>query len=165
MARLPDGGIAADLGCGPAHDGLRLTRRGLQVVGIDLSEGMLRIAQRHLSGHLVQADLRSLPIASQHLDGFWNVASMLHIPERDTPTVLTEFRRLMKPSGSLVLVTALGDESRHEAVAYAPDESRWFVYRDPVVLRTQLGDAGFMIESEREVQASRRWWTVLASSV
>jgi SAM-dependent methyltransferase len=165
VASLPPGGIVGDLGCGPAYDGLRLADKGLQVVGIDLSAGMLEVAAQHLGAHLIQADLRALPIASQHLDGIWNVASMLHIPEHDTVAVLTEFRRIMKPSGSFVLVTALGDASRHEAVPYASDESRWFVYRDPMVLRAQMTDAGFVIQHEKEVQGNRRWWTALGSTI
>jgi len=106
VASLPRGGVVADLGCGPAFDGLRLADQGFRVVGIDLSAGMLDVATQHLNGHVVQADLRALPLASAHLDGIWNVASMLHIPAQDTLNVLSEFRRVMKPSGMLVLVTA-----------------------------------------------------------
>jgi ubiquinone/menaquinone biosynthesis C-methylase UbiE len=130
-ASLPRGGIVTDLGCGPAFDGLRLTDKGFRVVGVDLSAGMLRVAAERLDGHLIQADLRMLPLSSQCFDGIWNVASMLHIPERQTLSVLHEFRRVMKPSGSLGLVTALGDGTVHESVAYASDESRWFTYRNP----------------------------------
>jgi SAM-dependent methyltransferase len=165
VAGLPGEGIVADMGCGPAYDGLRLAGRGLRVLGMDLSAGMLAIAAQHLNGHVAQADLRVLPIASQQLDGIWNMASLLHVPERDTPTVLGEFRRVMRPSGSLVLVTALGDSARHEPVPYAADESRWFVYRDPVVLKAQMREAGFVIRSEEERQSTRHWWAVLASSV
>jgi SAM-dependent methyltransferase len=165
VSGLPDGGVVADLGCGPAYDGLRLAGKGLRVLGIDLSEGMLEVAAEHLNGHLVQADLRALPIASGQLDGIWNVASLLHIPDRDTMTVLSEFKRVLKPSGSLVFVTALGDASRHESVPYASDESRWFVYRSPVTLKHQMVEVGFAIKRAQEVQGSRRWWTVSASSV
>ncbi len=165
VARMPQGGVVADLGCGPAYDGLRLADTGLQVLGIDLSAGMLGVAAEHLNGRVAQGDLRALPIASRHLDGIWNVASMLHVPEQDTMTVLSEFRRVMKPSGSLVFVTALGDVSRHEAVPYASDESRWFVYRDPMILKAQMGEVGLVIQHAEEVHASRRWWTVLASSI
>lgn len=165
VARLPRRAVVADIGCGPAYDGLRLAGRGHQVVGVDLSEGMLGVAAEHLGGHLVQADLRALPIASNRLDGIWNVASLLHIPEAHTTTVLAEFKRVMRASGSLVLVTAVGDGSRHEAVPYATDESRWFVYRIPEVLKDQMRMAGFEIQHEEEVQGGRRWWTALASSI
>lgn len=165
VASLPAGGLVADLGCGPAYDGLRLAGKGLRVVGMDLSAGMLGVASENLKGRVVQADLRALPIASEHIDGIWSVAALLHVPDRDTLTVLSEFRRVMKASGSLVLVTALGDSSRHEAVPYVSDESRWFVYRNPVSLKAQLRDAGFVIQIEEEVQDGRHWWIVLAFSM
>ena len=124
VASLPFGGLVADLGCGPAYDGLRLAAKGLRVVGMDLSSGMLGVASENLNGHVVQADLRELPIASEQIHGIWNVASLLHVPDQDTLTVLIEFRRVMKPSGPLVLVTALGDYSRHEAVPYVSESPR-----------------------------------------
>ncbi len=90
---------------------------------------------------------------------------MLHVPERETFIVLHEFRRVMKPSGSLVLVTALGNGTSHESVPYVSDETRWFVYRSRASLLTQIRDAGFAIQMEEETHGSRRWWTVLAASV
>jgi ubiquinone/menaquinone biosynthesis C-methylase UbiE len=164
-ASLPRGGILADLGCGPAHDGLRFTDKGFQVVGVDLSAGMLRVAAERLDGHLIQGDLRALPLAAGCLDGIWNVASMLHIPEQDTLSVLHEFRRVMKTSGSLGVVTALGDGSAHEAVTFASDESRWFVYRNQASLMTLMKEAGFVVQSETLIQGSRLWLTVMATSV
>jgi SAM-dependent methyltransferase len=164
VASLPLGAIVTDLGCGPSYDGQRLAAKGLQVVGMDLSAGMLGVASENLNGRVVQGDLRALPIASDQIHGIWNVASLLHVPDQDTLAVLTEFRRILKPSGPLVLVTALGDSSRHEAVPYVSNESRWFVYRNPESLKVQMRDAGFVIQTEREVRDSRHWWTVLALS-
>ena len=164
VAGLPRGGVVGDLGCGPAFDGLRFAEMGFQVAGVDLSAGMLRIAQGHLEGHVAQGDLRALPLATGCLDGIWNVASMLHVPERETPTVLHEFRRVLKPLGSLVLVTALGEGAAHEPVPNVADERRWYVYRSRRSLVEQLNDVGFVIEMEQEVQSNRQWWSVLASS-
>ncbi len=90
---------------------------------------------------------------------------MLHIPEQETLGVLHEFRRVMKTSGSLGLVTALGNGSAHEAVTYASDESRWFVYRNQASLINLMKEAGFVVQSEALIQGSRRWLSVLASSV
>jgi ubiquinone/menaquinone biosynthesis C-methylase UbiE len=41
------------------------------VTGIDRSAGMLAIAAKALPGRVAQADLRSLPLASESLDGIW----------------------------------------------------------------------------------------------
>jgi len=62
----------------------------------------------------------------------------------------------------LALVTAIGEGSRFEPVPYAPDEKRWFVYRQPDQLSRQLQDAGFRIGYSRVVEGNRTWRTALA---
>ncbi len=162
LAGLPPGGVVADLGCGPAVDGARLASKGYRVVGVDISAGMLRIAAEGLDGRVVQADLRDLPVGSGVLDGVWSVASLLHVPDEDTDRVLHEWKRIMKPSGSLLLVTALGAVTFHEPVQYARGESRWFVYRDRTALEGQLRLAGFSLVTEARLGGNRDWWAVLA---
>ena len=67
--------------------------------------------------------------------------------------------------GSLALVTALGDGARLEAVPYAPDEQRWFVYRRADRLRQQMREAGFSTPIEDEIAGNREWATFLTSAV
>jgi hypothetical protein len=47
-------------------------------------------------------------------------------------------------------------------VPFAPDEQRWFVYRQPDQLSRQLQDAGFRIGYSRVVEGNRTWLTALA---
>jgi SAM-dependent methyltransferase len=162
LQTVPVGGLVADLGCGPASDGARFAGQGHRIVGVDLSAGMLSVASRRLPGWVAQGDLRALPISGGRLDGIWCAAALLHVPEAATTTVLAEFHRALKPSGSLALVTALGRPSRWEQVPYAPSERRWFVYRSAGRLRRQLRDAGFRVRMEDQVSANRLWLTVLA---
>jgi ubiquinone/menaquinone biosynthesis C-methylase UbiE len=132
---------------------------------MDLSEGMLAVATNRLRGRLAQADLRSLPIASSGLDAIWCVASLLHVPEPDTATVLGEFRRILRSAGQLALVTALGDSAEFEPVPYAPDEQRWYVFRDRDRLLDQLETAGFRVEADDRIAGNRDWLTVLAEAI
>ena len=165
VARLPARSVVGDLGCGPGRDAARFAERGLRVLGVDLSAGMLAQAHQRLPGRLVQADLRALPLADGTLDGIWCSAALLHVPDDDTPTVLGEIGRVLRPGGWLALVTALGEGSRLEAVEYAPGQRRWFVYRSADRLRRQLLDAGLASEIETEVPSRRQWLTVLARLV
>jgi SAM-dependent methyltransferase len=158
------GGFVADLGCGPGRDGARFASEGFRVVGMDLSFGMLSAASG-VAGCLVQADLRAIPIAGGALDGIWSVAALLHVPERQTDQVLREFRRALRPMGTLALVTALGDASRLEPVPYAPSEQRWYVYRRPEILRDQVESAGFAIQVVDHAAGSRPWWAILAHAI
>jgi SAM-dependent methyltransferase len=162
-AALPPRALVADMGCGPGLDAAHLAGLGHRVVGVDLSAGMLDVARERLAGHLVQADLRRIPIGDGRLDGIWSVASLLHVPERDTAAVLGEFRRTLRATGTLALVTALGQGEQLEPVPYAPEESRWFVYRDPARLAAQLTAAGFVVRHQDQVQGSRLWFTLLAT--
>ena len=45
-----------------------------------------------------------------------------------------------------------GRRLRHEAVPYAAEESRWFVYRDPVTLKGQMEDVGLVIQHAEEIE-------------
>jgi SAM-dependent methyltransferase len=158
-------GLIADLGCGPGLDGARFIQAGFRVVGMDLSASMLAIAAEPLGGAAIQADLRALPIGSGSLDGIWCCAALLHVPEIDTPRVLHGFRRVLKPDGSLALVTALGEGHRLEDVPYAPGEQRWFAYRRADRLGRQLREAGFRLLIDDVVTTNREWLTVLAEAV
>lgn len=161
-ARLPYGADIADLGCGPARDGAHLAQDGHRVTGIDRSAGMLSLAARALSGRVVQADLRCLPMAANSLDGIWCCAALLHVPQDETMTVLQDMRRVLRPGGHLALVTALGQGARLEAVPYSPDRQRWFFYRDAGQLNEQLAAAGLRVLDMTREPGSRDWLKVLA---
>ena len=163
-ARLRRDGLVADVGCGPGIDACRLEERGLRVVGLDLSRGMLDVAADELSGQLIQADMRSLPLVAGAFDGIWCVASLLHVPERDTMSVLRGFKRALGSFGVLALATALGQHEQCESVEYAQGEQRWYVYRDRRVLREQLLSAGFSVMFDSEVRGNRQWATFLAQT-
>lgn len=161
-ARVPPGGRVADLGCGPAIDGTRFSAAGYQVVGVDLSHGMLVSASVNLPGRVVRADLRALPLRPGSLDGAWCVAALLHVPEVSTERVLGEIRLALRHDGVLALITAVGAGSRFEPVPYAPEERRWFVYRRRDRLERQVENAGFRIVFSDEVAGNRAWLTTLA---
>ena len=163
-ARLPPAADLADLGCGPAVDGAWFGATGHRVTGIDRSAGMLATAGRVLPGRLVQADLRSIPLASASLDGIWCCAALLHVPEDQTVLVLDEIRRALRPGGHLALITALGEGARLEPVPYSPGTERWFFYRRASQLREQLRLARLRILAATEEPASRHWFKVLAEA-
>jgi ubiquinone/menaquinone biosynthesis C-methylase UbiE len=160
-ARLPAGALVADLGCGPGHDGLRLARAGHRVLGVDRSAGMAAIAAQSLAGRVARGDLRQLPLASASLDGIWCCASLLHVPQDQTPAVLAEMRRVLRPTGHLALITAVGDGTRLEPVPYAPDAERWYFYRRAEELSGQLAAAGLWVLSTSEEVTNRHWLKAL----
>ncbi len=162
--RLPPAAHVGDFGCGPAMDGVRFAAAGHRVVGFDLSRGMLTSGHSELPGRLAQADLRALPLFPGSLDGAWCVAALLHVPEFDTEFVLEGFRATLRPAGVLALVTALGDGAQFEAVPYATEEHRWYVYRGRSRLEGQIQEAGFRLLWSDQVDGNRTWLTALAEA-
>jgi ubiquinone/menaquinone biosynthesis C-methylase UbiE len=91
--------------------------RGL-LLGIDLSRAMLNLAadrlprpRRGKAGRvrLVQADATRLPLAAASVDRVLCFHSLHCLPPELHPKLLKEFRRVLKPGGSLLGTTLVAD--------------------------------------------------------
>ena len=59
---LPTTGVILDLACGTGRHLIRLSKEGYDVIGLDISSNLLRIAKRRWTGaQLVKGDMRFLP--------------------------------------------------------------------------------------------------------
>lgn len=96
-----------DAGCGPAWLSVELAQRGARVVGIDGSEQMLlrareRAADAFQNIRFTRADLCSpLSLQDDSFDGIVSNMVLMDVPE--IHTAVGEFRRVLRPSGRLVL--------------------------------------------------------------
>ncbi len=142
-AMTPSGGLVLDVGCGPGQYTRALEARGLRVVALDLSQGMLCQAQADGTSRLVCADMRYLPIGSESADGCFACASLLHLPRSQISHALTEFRRVLRPGGALY---AAVKEGRGEAwVVGKYGHERFFSYYQPEEFDRFVRGAGFEI--------------------
>jgi ubiquinone/menaquinone biosynthesis C-methylase UbiE len=88
-----------DVGTGTGRISIPLLERGVDLVGCDLSAGMLRRLQEKFSGaHLARADAAWLPFPSGHF-GVVLTAHVLHLIS-SWREALHEFRRVLKPNGT-----------------------------------------------------------------
>lgn len=98
-----------DIGCGNARDIAKIAERGGQVVGVDISAGMIAAAKQELgrmgmSGITLQVgDATSLVFPDAYFDKVLCSEVIEHIP--DASQALREMRRVLRPGGSLVLST------------------------------------------------------------
>ncbi len=114
VAGVRPGRVAADIGAGTGFITEVLLRRGLRVIAVDPSPGMLAQMERKFAGaeglELRQGAAEALPIPDSAVD--YVFANMcLHHVERP-PRAIREMVRVLRPGGVLV-VTDL-DEHRFE---------------------------------------------------
>ncbi len=100
-----------DAGCGPGTDAIYLSSRGLEVVGVDISKEMIRLARERavkllpagIRPRFLLSDIRNLPFNGQTFHAIVSSFSIIHIPKRDVQRTLESFRRLLKDKGLLYI--------------------------------------------------------------
>ena len=129
---------------------------GANVVhGVDLSPKMLEKARRlvNAAGYtnldLREADARSLPFDDDMFDVLYNSYMLDLIPLNEMPVVLSEFRRVLKPGGRLVLVNMSKENERSRTWyerLYTLLPARWVPYLmggcRPVLMEGLVREAG-----------------------
>ena len=99
-------GTVADLACGTGYGASILAPVASTYVGVDLDEHTIRYAtRRHVGPHRTfhTADARHTPIPPNSINLVASFETIEHID--DTPALLREYRRILKPNGTLVVST------------------------------------------------------------
>jgi len=152
-----EGGVVADLGCGPGRTTARLASLGLSVFGLDLSESMLAIARRENPGlRFEQGSMLELDLPDAALAGAVSFYSSIHTPVGELPTLFSEFHRVLAPGGHLLVAFQAGDEDRHHDQPWGRPVSLTFQRRRPEQIEGLLEAAGFALVS-RTVREPDRW--------
>jgi len=144
-----DEGTVADVGCGPGRAAAFLATRGVDVVGFDIAPGMIAAAQQaHPDIPFELGSLTALPVDDQTFAGVVCWYSIIHTPLDELEPAWIELRRVIRPSGWLLLAFQAGDTERVERPRAAGSERTLVNHRhDPDKVAARLQAAGFDVES------------------
>jgi ubiquinone/menaquinone biosynthesis C-methylase UbiE len=96
-------GIGLDLGCGLGLQCKAMANRGYRVVGMDLSQGLLRQARLQDVTAVAGSALR-LPFDDATFDFVYTIGVLHHLPGVDAQeTAFHEVNRILKPGGAFVV--------------------------------------------------------------
>jgi ubiquinone/menaquinone biosynthesis C-methylase UbiE len=103
--RLVPGARVLDIGCGTGVPTAgMMVESGLQVVGIDISTEMLRLARRNVpAGRFVAMDVLQLDSTLGDFDAAVAFFSLLMLRRADIPPVLRRIRAVLRPGGYFAL--------------------------------------------------------------
>jgi SAM-dependent methyltransferase len=97
LASVAPGAVVLDAPCGTGILTPFLARRGLRVVGTDISPAMLAVAhERRESVGQVRADLEAPPYRAGTFDAVVSTRFLMHLPAADRPRVLATLARLAR---------------------------------------------------------------------
>ncbi len=100
LGHMRQGGRILDLGCGSGRDTKTLMSKGYDVVPVDGSEGMCRVASENLGMPVRRLDFSDLDYVKE-FDGVWACASLLHVPSAELPRTIMLIHRSLRSDGVL----------------------------------------------------------------
>jgi demethylmenaquinone methyltransferase/2-methoxy-6-polyprenyl-1,4-benzoquinol methylase len=149
-----------EVAVGPGHTFLKILKKvepTNTVCGADLSPKMLEQTRRRMASagfaniDLREADARQLPFPDEAFDVLYNSYMLDLIPLDEMPVVLSEFHRVLKPKGRLVLVNLSkknADKRSWLERLYQWLPKSWVPYLiggcRPVLMEQPVKDAGFV---------------------
>ncbi|MFC7239584.1 class I SAM-dependent methyltransferase [Saliphagus sp. GCM10025317] len=146
---LEDPERVLDAGCGQGTPVLTRLSESTVAVGLDFSGEQLRLATDAAPGAgLLQGDMTALPLEESSFDAVVAYWSLIHVPLEDHPTVIEEFKRVLRPGGRLLLC-----EGTNAWTGENPDwlesgvEMAWEI-AGAEATRGQLQEAGFAVLEE-----------------
>jgi SAM-dependent methyltransferase len=152
LDRLPANARVVELGCGPGTPVGEMLANRSHYIGVDLSRGMLRLAQQNVpSGAFVQANMSQLEFASESVDGVFAFASLIHVPREKHVHVLSRVARWLKPGGIFVAALGAGDNPMELNPDWLGVPMYWSHFDAPRNLWL-LGQAGLDVEGSDVIE-------------
>ncbi|MEO6632539.1 MAG: class I SAM-dependent methyltransferase [Mucilaginibacter sp.] len=141
------GGLYLDIGCGTGNYTIALADMGLNFVGVEPSEEMLKVARnRNEEIEWLRGSAENIPVEDNTFDG---VIATLTIHHWDSLTKsFSELARVIKPGASIVLFTADPKQMEHYWLNhYFPQVLKSSIAQMPSfdVINDALAGAGFEI--------------------
>jgi len=115
LANTVKSGPICDVGCGPGHVARFLKSCEADVFGIDLSPRMIELARRLTPEiQFFQGNMLSLEVADGSCGAIAAFYSIIHLTPEELPKAFLEFKRVLRPGGTLLLAFHVGKETVHE---------------------------------------------------
>ncbi len=141
---LGKGATVLDAGCAFGRDSAEFQANDLTPTGIDLSDELLSKAiSAHPDITFRKMDVRKLDFDNESFNGVWCHAVLLHLNDEDITIALSEFRRVLKPVGSLFISFKRGVGTREVVERFSSDAARFYNYKTVEAVDGMLKANGF----------------------
>jgi SAM-dependent methyltransferase len=157
LADVRRGDRVLDLGCGSGRFVAALGEAGAEPIGVELASAALERALRNAPGadlRLVEAD-GSLPLEHGSVDLVWCSEVLEHVA--DTDHVLLEVRRVLRPSGRLLVTVPFHGRAQGALIALTRFESHFDPTGDHLRFYTRRSLQATLLAAGFEAVQVRAW--------
>lgn len=103
--QLGRGDVCADIGVGTGNLGAKFLHQGVNVIGIDQSEEMLKACHnKHPEMETRKGHFLALPLLDKQVDAVVSSYALHHIPDSEKRLALEEMSRVLKENGQICIV-------------------------------------------------------------
>lgn len=132
-----------DAGCGGGRDVKKFLKKGLSVDGIDYSRNAIeKCRQDYPEATFYEEDLLAIDLPNGEYNGIWACASLVNFKKEHAITVVSTFKRILKPNGILFISVK---EGKGERVVYDKAGQRFFRFYSLQEITELIGKTGFTI--------------------
>ena len=108
LLKLKEGASVLDFGCGSGRDTLYFLQKGYNVIALDGSAKLCRIAEEKAGISVIQMDFNDFDEQDQY-DGIWACSSILHLPKNELKSVLIRMEHALHKGGIIYTSFKYGD--------------------------------------------------------
>lgn len=151
-------GRILDFGCGTGLFSSKAAAFADEVVGVDVSEGVLTQAKLVCRGLanvcFAHMDGTHIPLPNGSVDVVIAREVLCYVPDAQLPQMLKEIRRVTKPGGRFLWLEQVSRTAFWQRHPDAPD----LVKRDPGSIHAMAESSGWNVQSETVVRTPRFPW-------
>jgi len=145
------GSPIAEVGCGPGHVAAWVVSQGAKAVGIDLSPRMIAVGRRiYPEVEFREGDFLSLPAGDSEFAAVIALYSIIHLETCELHPAFEEIRRVLRPSGLVLISFHFGSEVRHRTEWWGHEVDVDFRFFEPESVIESLESAGLVLEAKME---------------
>lgn len=147
-ARFNNDSLICDAGCGPSgHIGRYLFDKGINVVGVDISEKCIELARLNNPEMKFEcADISKMPFDDNSFDGLISYYSIINTPKIYVKKIFSEFCRVLKPNGYLLLAVKAGTSEGYVDELLGIKVRNYFSLFTKEEIVKYFKEAGFVLE-------------------
>ncbi len=126
IQQVPRGAKILDAGCGAGVPVTQILSNFFDVIGVDFSEAQIKLAQRLVpKARFICQDMTRLSFPPHSFDAICSYYAIIHVPRTEHNQLLTNFYRMLKPMGLILVCMGAIDIEHDEAEDYLGSKMYW----------------------------------------